>query len=130
MEAVEDVQSLGASFADERQVRFPHVRADEADLGNDLLAHGSKEALEGLDGPFLSHPEQSGDADIDLVDQGEVLVPFGVLDFVNADAIDLAERPMLQAPGDDVLDRIEHLVPGSAKAVCGFLRRKAPRPTG
>jgi hypothetical protein len=95
VEAVEDMQSLGASFADELQIRFLHVGADEADLGNDLLAHGCKESVEGLDGPFLAHPEQTGDADIDLVDQRQIPVAFGVLDFVNADRINLPQRPML-----------------------------------
>src|SRR5262245_26631863 len=79
----EDMQGLGASFANELQVRFPHIGADEADLGNDFLAHGGKESLEGLDGPFLAHPEQTGDTDIDLVNQRQILVAFGVLDFVN-----------------------------------------------
>ena len=106
VEAVEDMQSLGASFADELQVRFPHVGTDEADFGDNLLAHGGKESLEGLDGPFLAHPEQTGDADIDLVDQRQIFVAFGVLDFVNADGVDLAQRPVLQSPGDDVLDSI------------------------
>ena len=67
------------------QVRSPHVGADEADPGNDLLAHGCKESLEGLDGPLLAHPEPTGDADIDLIDQRQTLVALGVWDFVNAD---------------------------------------------
>ena len=79
MEAVEDMQSLGASFANELQVRFPHIGADEADLGNSLLAHRDKEPLEGLDCPFFAYPEQTGDADIDLVNQRQVFVA-GVLD--------------------------------------------------
>src|SRR5258707_8680059 len=118
----EDMQSLGASFADELQVRFPHIGADEAELGNDLLAHGRKESLEGLDGPFLAHPEQTGDANIDLVDQGQILVAFGVLDFVHADSVDLAQRSVIQSPGDDVFNCIENLVPGSPKC----LRRLFP----
>jgi hypothetical protein len=130
VEAVEDMQSFGASFANELQVRFPHVGADEANVGNDLLAHGDKESLEGLDGPFLSHPEQTSDADIDLVDQRQILVAFGVLDFVNADSVDLAQRSVLQSPVDDVLDRIENLIPGSAKGFGGFFPGKAARPTG
>ncbi len=130
MEAIKDVQSLGASVADELQVRFPHVGADEADLGNDLLAHGGKESLEGLDTPFLSHPEQTSDDDIDLVDQRQILVAFGVLDFVNTDGVDPAECPVLQPPSDEVLDGIENLVPGSAKCLGGFFPGKAACPTG
>jgi len=60
-----------------------------------FLPHRGKESLEGLDGPFLAHPEQTGDTYIDLVDQRQILVAFGVLDFVNADRVDLAQRAVL-----------------------------------
>ena len=117
-------------LADELQIGLPHVGADEHDLGDDLLAHGGEESLEGFDGSFLAHPEQTGDAEIDLIDQRQVLVAFGVLDFIDADGVDLAERAVLQSPGDDMLDRIENLVPGSAKRFGGFFPRKPARPTG
>ncbi len=109
-------------FSDKLQVRFPQVGADKADLGNNLLAHGGKESLEGLDRPLLAHPEQTGYADIDLVDQRQILVALGVLDFINTDRVDLAQRAVLQSPGDDVLDRIKNLVPRGAKD----LRRLCP----
>jgi hypothetical protein len=38
-------------------------------------------------------------------------VPFGVLDFIDADGVDLAERSVLETPGDDMFDRVENLVP-------------------
>ncbi len=66
------------------------------------------------------YPEQAGDADVDVVHQGQVLVAFGVLVFIDANGVDLAERAVLQSPGDDMFDRIEYPVPGSAKALCGF----------
>ncbi len=100
------------------------------DLGNDFLAHGGEESLKGLDGPFLAHPEQAGDAEIDLIDQRQVLVAFGVLDFIDADGVDLAERPVLQTPGDDMFDGVKDLVPGSAERLGGFFPGKAARPTG
>jgi hypothetical protein len=59
---------------------------------------------------------------IDLVDQGEVFVPFGILNFIDADSVDLAGRSVFQTPGDDMFDRVEDLVPGSAKG----LRRLFP----
>src|SRR5262245_19869047 len=111
------------------QIRLPHVRADEADLGDDFLAHGGEESLEGFSGSFSAYPQQAGDADVDLVDQGQVLVAFSVLDFIDANGVDLTERAVLQSPGDDMFDRIEYLVPGSAKALCGFFPRKPARPT-
>jgi len=53
---------------------FPHVRADEDDLGSQFFPEGGGESLKRLDGAFSAHPEQTGHADIDLVDQGQVLV--------------------------------------------------------
>jgi hypothetical protein len=79
VEAVEDMEGLGAVFADEFQIGFPHIGADEYDFGNYVLAHGGEESLEGFDGSLFAYPEKAGDADIDLVDQREVLVALGVL---------------------------------------------------
>jgi hypothetical protein len=124
------MQGLGAILADELQIGLPHVRADERDLGDDFLAHGGEESLEGLDGRFLAHPEQAGDADVDLVSQRQILVALGVLDFIDASGVDLTERAVLQSPGDNMFDRVKHLVPGSARALRGFFPRKAARPMG
>jgi hypothetical protein len=97
---------------------------------NEILEMTSWPMVERFDGPFSANPEQTGDADIDLIDQRQILVAFGVLNFIDADRVDLAEHAVLQSPGDDMFDRIEHLVPGSAKALGGFFPRKAARPTG
>ena len=94
------------------------------------VAHGGEESLEGFDGSFLADPEQAGDAEIDLVDQRQVLVAFGVLDFIDSDGVDLAERAMLQPQGDDMLDGVEDLVPGSAKCLGRFLPGQSARPAG
>src|SRR6185436_7806589 len=95
--------SAGAVFADQLQIGFPHVGTDEYDFGNYVLAHGGEESLERFDGSLLAYPEKAGDAQIDLVDQGEVFVPFGVLDLVDSDGVNLAEHSVFQAPGDHVL---------------------------
>ena len=44
---------------------------------------------------------------------------FGVLDLVDSDGVDLAERAVLQPERDDMFDRAENLVPRCAK---GFRR--------
>jgi hypothetical protein len=44
---------------------------------------------------------------------------FGILDLVDSDGVDLAERAMLQSELDDMFDGVENLVPGCAK---GFRR--------
>ena len=67
--------------------------------------------MKGLDRSLFSDPEQTADAEIDLIHQCQILVPFGVLDFIDADSVDLAEQPVLQTPGDDMFDRVENLVP-------------------
>src|ERR1035438_9016275 len=43
------MQGFGAVFADELQIGFPHVGADEYDLGNYVFAHSGEESLEGFD---------------------------------------------------------------------------------
>src|ERR1043166_2134616 len=83
----------------------------QIDLGITRLLWVGKErtieSFQGFDGSFFAYPEEAGDAQIDLIDQGEVFVTFGVLDFVDSDGINLAEYSMLQAPYDHVLHRVE-----------------------
>jgi len=79
---------------------------------------------------FFADPKQTGDAEIDLINQCQISVPFGVLDFIDADGVDLAERPVLQTPGDDMFDRIENLVPGCAKRLPPSLAMTVAAPNG
>ena len=39
---------------------------------------------------FRDHPKQARDVEIDLINQSQVLVAFGILDLIDADRIDLA----------------------------------------
>ena len=55
---------------------------------------------------------------------------FGVLDFIHADGVDVAQLSVFQAPGDDMLDGVENLVPRSAKGLGGFFPGEAARPAG
>jgi len=48
--------------------------------------------LEGFDGSLFVYPKKAGNAQTNLVDQGEVFVPFGALTFIDADGVDMAER--------------------------------------
>ena len=86
--------------------------------------------MEGFDGSLFAYPEKAGKAQIDLIDQRRVFVSLGVLDFIDADGVNLAEHPVLQAPGDHVLNRVEDLVPGSAKRLGRFLPGQPARPAG
>ena len=87
-----------------------------------MLAHGGEEPLEGFDGSLFAYPEKAGNAQINVVDQGEVLMPFGILNLIDADSVDLAKPSVFQTPGDDTFDRVEDIVPGGAKG----LRRLSP----
>ena len=111
MEAVEDMQSLGAFFADDLQIWFPHVGTNEGNLRCHFVAYGGEEPLKRFDRSFFAHPEQARDSEVDLIDQRQILVPFGVLNFVHPDRVDLAQSPMLQPEGDDVFHGIEDFFP-------------------
>jgi hypothetical protein len=60
---------------------------------------------------FLSNPKQARDAEVDLVNQRQVLVAPGVLDLVDADGVDLAQSAMLQSEGDNVFHCVKNLFP-------------------
>ena len=49
-----------------------------------------KNSPKGFDGSFAAHPKQARDVEIDLINQSQVLVAFGILDLIDADRIDLA----------------------------------------
>src|ERR1700687_2321517 len=130
MKPVEDVEGFRAFFADDLQIGLPHVGSNEHDLRSQLISNDGEESTEGLDRPFFSDPEQTRDVEIDLIDQGQVLVAFGVLDFIDTAGVDLPQRPMLQSPRDDMLDRIKNLFPGSAKRLSRFFPGQPARPAG
>ena len=73
-----------------------------------FVSDDGEEALEAFDGAFLADPEQARHALVDLVDQRQVLVAFGVLDFIHADGADRLQRAMLQTPADHILDGVAH----------------------
>ena len=95
-----------------------------------MVADDGKEALEGFDGAFLADPQQAGNSRVDLVDQRQVLVTLGVLDFIHADGADRFQRAVLQTPANHIFDRVAHLVPGSVERLGGFLPRELARPAG
>jgi hypothetical protein len=108
---VQDVQRLGALLTNHVEVRLPHVGTDKLDFGRKFRSDHGEEPLEGCLGPLLSHPEQPGEV-VDLVDQGQVLLPFGILNLVYADGKDGPQDAMCEAPLDHVLHRIKDFFPG------------------
>jgi hypothetical protein len=55
---------------------------------------------------------------------------FGILDFIHADGVDLAQRPVFQPPSDDMFDGVKDLFPRSAKRLGGLFPGKVARPAG
>ena len=119
---------LAAPLADHPQIGLPHVRADELDAFGQLLADQGEELLEALDGALLADPQQARAILLDLVDQGQVLVTFGILDLIDADRPDRTQVAMLQPPLHHILHRLADLVPGGAKRHGGFLPGQLARP--
>ena len=111
MEAVEDMKGLRALFPDDLQVRLPHVGTDKDDLRGDLIADDGEESAERFDRSLLADPEEARNAGIDLIDQRQILVPFGVLNLVHPDGIDLSDYPVLEPEGDHVFHGVKDLFP-------------------
>ena len=130
VKAVENIQRIGAAFADDPQVGFPHVRADEFDAFGQRFADEGEELLEAYDGAVLADPQQAGAILLDLVDQGQVLVALGVLDLVDTDGPDRTQVAMLQAPLHNILYRLADLVPRGAERHGGFLPGQFASPMG
>jgi hypothetical protein len=62
-----------------------------------------------------------GDAEIYLIDQRQVVVAFGVLDFIDADRVDLAQRPVFEAQVTTCSTASNAFSQTSAKGRGGFL---------
>src|ERR1022692_2432416 len=130
VDAVQDVQRLRTIVADHIQVGLPHIRAHELDLCSQFFSNEGEKLLEGFLGAFPADPQQADDALVDLVDQRQIFVAFGVLDFIHADGADRFQRAMLQTPADHILDGEAHLLPESVERLGGFLPGKLARPAG
>jgi hypothetical protein len=128
VEPVEDVEGLGTLFASHTQIGLPHVRADKLDLCRQLRADHGKETLEGFHGTFLADPQQPGTAHINLIHQGRIFVPFGILNLVHANGTNRRQDSMLQPKGDQIGHRIMNFIPGGAKRFGGLFPREFAGP--
>ena len=75
VELVEDVERLAGMATDHLEIGLPHVAADDMKRLGPRLAEPGEEAVERLDRAGLSDPEQAAAAGVNLVHEGEVLVP-------------------------------------------------------
>jgi hypothetical protein len=62
VKTIEDVKRLGTFLANDFQIGFRHIGADERDLRSQFIADDSEESLKGFDGSFAAHPKQARDA--------------------------------------------------------------------
>ena len=129
-EAVEDVQGWGALLAEHLQVGLPQVGANQLDLRREFFPHKGEEAVEGFDGALATDPEQTRQMRIDLVNQGQIFVTFGVWHLIHAHGTQGSQRAMLQAKSDHVCDGGANLFPGSMEGFGRLLPGKLACPTG
>jgi hypothetical protein len=112
VEAVQDVQREAGLLGHHPQIRPPHVAAHEA---QGLGARGPEppeKPEQGLDRPLATDPQQAPVAGVDLVHQGQIVMPSLPLDLVDADRRDAAEVLVRSAPGHGHGDRPKDVSPG------------------
>ncbi len=126
VKTVENRYRGGEPLADNVEVGFPDIRADDGNLveetGRLLLAAGfllapvlllpfGKAVVQGLLRPLLAHPQQAAAVGVDLVQQRQIMRPLTILDFIHAEGRDLVEAAMSEPIVHDVLDGVVDLVP-------------------
>lgn len=99
-------------------------------MPSDSLPNSVEELLEALDGAVLAYPQQADAALFDLVDEGEVFMPLGVLDLIDPNGPDRAERAVSEPPRHHIFHRLADLVPSCVERHGGFPPRQQARPMG
>ena len=128
MEAIENIQCLRGLLGDDLEIRGPHVATDKLDLGAALFAEIVEEAQQRFRPALGAAPQKPSDPGVELVDQGQVLVPLEDLDFVYADLGHTVKTSVGQAVIDDKVDGPEERVPNDLEDVGGLLPGKPLRP--
>src|SRR5438132_7126004 len=130
VEAVEDMKSMGDLLTDGPQVGLPHVAADEAELGHALGPEPLEEGIDGVERAVLADPDQAADADVDLVDEGEVGLAEFPLYLVDSDGLDAGVVGMGSSPLDGSLDGPEDRLEAGAEDLRHFTPAQTARPRG
>ena len=104
VKAIKNIQRLRGFLRDNFQVRAPHVAANEAKLGGTLFSEHAEEPEKSLDLSFRPAPKKPPEPGIELIDQGEVLVPFEYGDLIDSDLGHALEGAVRQAIVDDHFD--------------------------
>lgn len=130
MEAIEDIQRLRGLLGDALEIRGPHIAAHELDLGAALFAELLEKAQQRFRPTLGAAPQKPSYPGVELVDQGQILVPLEDLDLINADLHDAVKVSVGQAVIDDKLDGPEDGVPTGLEDIGGLLPREPLRPAG
>ena len=94
-------------------------------VSGNFLSEENKKSVKSLDGKFLTDPKKASGLRVDLIDQHEVRISFGILNFIDANGANVCQSAMLQAPVDDFEDCIADLIPSGVERHCGFLSKTA-----
>jgi len=103
MEAVEDHRGLRHRLPEDRQVRPPHLAADDADWARPAPPQPGEKPLEGPLVAILPGPDDAPAGQ--GVDEREVLLALPATHFVNADHVQAPPPAVRQTPQDRGLDR-------------------------
>ena len=130
VKAIKNIQCLRSFLRDDCQIRTPHVAANEAKLGGTLFSEHAEEPENGLDLSFRPAPEKPPEPGIELIDHGEVLVPFEYGNLVDSDLGHALERAVRQAIVDDHLDGSEDASPAGLEDGRNLVPGQASGPSG
>src|SRR5882757_5502404 len=116
VKAVQYMDRVTDALLDDLQIWLPHIRTHVLDKVGSTVSEHVEELRKGLACPLLSDPKQTHASLVDLIDQSQIIVVLLPLYLVDANGSNSIQAPVLQAPINNVLDRIEHLLPGCLKA--------------
>src|ERR1700728_4463879 len=128
VESIQHMDRLAKFFANDLEIRLPHVAAHEVDAGPRLVGQELKESPQARLGSLRADPQQPLHAVFDLIDQRQILVPAAPLDFIDADGLDAAHVAMHYSSKYRVFYRTKHVIPGGVKHVGHLLPRQPLRP--
>src|SRR3990172_9414745 len=122
MEAVDDEGSIGAVVADGAQVSFAHVAAGPADVTLLIGSEGlGEEAIDGVAALTFTDPDDA--RPVQIIDEGGVLMTFGIGDLIDAEGLQVTDAVPLPDPRDGAVQQVGERGRGNAEQLRrGFLR--------
>ena len=97
---------------------MPHVGGDEAEKSAFLGTEPVEKALERFDCSLLADPQESSAVAVDLIDEGDVGVPFPEGNLVGADRDNPCQVPVGEPPGHGHRDGLTNGVPRGLEDRC------------